>query len=162
MNKEINKTCCFTGHRKISSEKYQQIFNKTLQVTEGLIKKGFLYFLTGGALGFDTIAALVVLKLKEYYPHVKLFLILPCTSQTNGWSEKNIAIYEKIKLSADGFIYTSENYTRGCMQKRNRYLVDNSSFCICYLTENRGGTFYTREYAKNKNIEILNISSDLC
>ena len=33
------------------------------------------------------------------------------------------------------------------MHKRNRHLVDNSSRCICFLTEKTGGTFYTVNYA---------------
>ena len=49
-------------------------------------------------------------------------------------------------------------YTRGCMHKRNRHLVDNSSACISYLTENKGGTFYTVNYAKSKGVEVINIA----
>lgn len=48
--------------------------------------------------------------------------------------------------------------TRGCMHKRNRHLVDNSSACISYLTENKGGTFYTVNYAKSKGVEVINIA----
>ena len=44
------------------------------------------------------------------------------------------------------------------MFKRNRYLVDHSSLCICYLTRQTGGTAYTFNYAKNKGIEIINIA----
>lgn len=42
--------------------------------------------------------------------------------------------------------------------KRNRHLVDNSSACISYLTENKGGTFYTVNYAKSKGVEVINIA----
>lgn len=44
------------------------------------------------------------------------------------------------------------------MHKRNRHLVDNSSACISYLTENKGGTFYTVNYAKSKGVEVINIA----
>jgi len=47
------------------------------------------------------------------------------------------------------------------MQKRNRNLVDNSGVCIAYLTENRGGTFYTVNYAAKLNREIINIADIL-
>ena len=123
------KTCCFTGHRDIPADAYQLIFNKTEEMVENLIKKGYLYFGAGGALGFDTIAAFVVLKLKERYPDVRLILVLPCLAQT-----------------------------RGCMHKRNRHLVDNSSACICYLTKDSGGTAYTVEYARNKGLLVKNIA----
>ena len=99
-----------------------------------------------------------VLKLKERYPDIRLILVLPCFSQTRGWSQEDIEIYDDIKQKADKVVYTSQEYTRGCMHKRNRHLVDNSSACISYLTENKGGTFYTVNYAKSKGVEVINIA----
>lgn len=69
------KTCCFTGHREIPSKAYQRLFSKTEEMVESLIKEGYLFFGAGGALGFDTIAALVVLKLKEKYPDARWFFL---------------------------------------------------------------------------------------
>ena len=152
------KTCCFTGHRDIPSGEYQKIFAKTEETIESLIKKGYLYFGAGGALGFDTIAAFAVLKLKEHYPDIRLILVLPCLSQTRGWSQEDIEIYEDIKQKADKVVYTSQDYTRGCMHKRNRHLVDNSSMCISYLTDDKGGTFYTVNYARSKGLTVINIA----
>lgn len=106
------KTCCFTGHREIPSGQRRRIFAKTEEAIEGLIKKGYLYFGAGGALGFDTIAAFAVLKLKERYPDIRLILVLPCFSQTRGWSQEDIEIYDDIKQKADKVVYTSQEYTR--------------------------------------------------
>jgi len=122
-----------------------------------LIKDGYIYFGAGGALGFDTLAAQTVLELKRNYPHIKLILVLPCLSQTRGWSAVDIEIYENIKRKADKVVYTSQEYTRGCMHKRNRHLVDNSSVCVCYLTESTGGTAYTVDYARKNGLSIVNI-----
>lgn len=152
------KTCCFTGHRNIPPEAYQLIFNKTKETIKNLIKKGYLYFCTGGALGFDTIAASAVLKLKERYPDIRLILVLPCLSQTRGWQSEDVKLYEEIKSRADNVVYISEEYTRGCMHKRNRHLADNSSACIAYLTESKGGTAYTVDYAKKHGLIIFNIA----
>ena len=95
----------------------------------------------------DTMA-FAVLKLKERYPNVRLILALPCLAQTRGWSREDVEIYEDIKRKADKVVYTSQEYTRGCMHKRNLHLVDNSSACIAYLTESKGGTSYTVDYAE--------------
>lgn len=155
------KTCCFTGHREIPSGAYQTIFKKTEEVVESLIKKGYQFFGAGGALGFDTIAAFTVLKLKERYPDVRLILVLPCRNQARGWSTEDVRIYETIKQQADKVVYTSEEYTRGCMYKRNRHLADNSSACIAYLTENKGGTAYTVDYAIKHGLIVVNIAEEL-
>ena len=145
-----DKTACFTGHRKIASEQQRIVAERLKQTVEKLILNGYCYFGAGGALGFDTLAAECVLYLKKQYPQIKLILVLPCKTQTRGWDSEDIAIYEQIKAQADKVVYTSEEYTRGCMFKRNRHLVDNSSVCIAYLTESKGGTAYTVNYAKQK------------
>ena len=121
-----------------------------------LIDKGNLFFETGGALGFDTLAAQTVLDLKNDYPQIKLILVLPCLSQADAWSSEDKERYEYIKANADKVVYTSREYTRGCMHKRNRHLVDNSSTCVCYLTEKTGGTAYTVEYATRKGVFVIN------
>lgn len=153
-----DKTCCFTGHRELPPNQYQSIFNKTEETIERHIDQGYRYFGAGGALGFDTIAALAVLKLKERYPDIRLILVLPCLSQTKGWLEKDIQIYEDIKKRADKVVYTSRRYTKGCMHKRNRHLVDHSSSCIAFLTERKGGTAYTVDYAKRRGLSVVNVA----
>lgn len=152
------KTACFTGHRKIPPESISELSQRLKNTLLRLTEEGYMYFGAGGALGFDTLAAQCVLSLRKRYSHIKLILVLPCTTQTKGWSKDDIAVYEEIKSQADKVVYTSQEYTRGCMHKRNRHLVDNSSACISYLTENKGGTFYTVNYAKSKGVEVINIA----
>lgn len=152
-----NKTCCFSGHRKLQSVKKYELVSKLEKVIIELAESGFLYFETGGALGFDTLVAQTVLRLKKDYPQIKLVLVLPCESQSIKWKNEDREIYERIKSRADKVIYTSKYYFRGCMHKRNRYLVDSSSVCVCFLSESTGGTFYTVNYAMKNGIKVINI-----
>lgn len=150
-----SKTCCFTGHRKIPGDELPQIKTKLKNTIIELINNGVIYYGAGGALGFDTLAALTVLELKQQYPQIKLILVFPCKNQTKNWRQKDIEIYENIKSQADKVVYTSKHYYSGCMQKRNRHLVDNSGYCICYKTHDTGGTAYTVKYATEKQLNIL-------
>ena len=152
-------TACFTGHREIPFLKLPGIKKRLEKEVENSIKNGYLFFGAGGALGFDTLAAQTVLKLRERYPDIKLILVLPCKTQARGWKQADIDEYERIKAAADKVVYTSEDYYKGCMHKRNRHLVDNSSLCICYLTSSTGGTAYTVDYAYQKNLRIINVST---
>ena len=152
------KTVCFTGHRTIPMLKKWKIEKKLKDTLETLIEEGYCYFGAGGALGFDTIAAQTVLNLKKKHPEIKLILVLPCKNQTRGWDEKDISAYESIIEQADKVVYTQEHYDRGCMFKRNRHLVDNSSVCVAYLTEEKGGTAYTVNYANQKGVKVINIA----
>lgn len=122
------------------------------------IEQGYRYFGCGGALGFDTLAAQTVLRLREIYPEIRLILVLPCRDQTRGWKQADVAEYDRIMKAADKVTYTSEQYYSGCMHKRNRHLVDNSSLCICYLTEQSGGTAYTVNYARSQGLKIINVA----
>lgn len=152
------RTCCFTGHRKIPQSELGKVKCRLRNAIISAFKNGYLYFGAGGALGFDTLAAQTVLELKKKYPDIRLILVLPCLSQTRSWRESDISEYERIKSEADKVVYTSKEYTKDCMFKRNRHLVDNSSLCICYLTEQSGGTAYTVNYAKNNNLIVDNIA----
>lgn len=152
------KTCCFTGHRKIPSESLPAISRKLKETLIFYIENGYRYFGAGGALGFDTLAAQTVLLLKQRYPWIKLILVLPCKDQAKRRSVQEIEEYERIKSSADKVVYISEHYYSGCMHKRNRHLVDNSSLCVCYLTERTGGAAYTVEYAAKNNLTVINVA----
>lgn len=152
-------TCCFTGHRSIPMSQRAILIKQLREQIVLSIKEGYRNFCAGGALGFDTIAAQIVLELKKDYPDISLILMLPCKNQAQRWTQNEIEEYERIKSLSDQIIYVSDSYYKGCMQKRNRQLVDRSSLCICYLTENTGGTFYTVNYARKMNIPIINIAN---
>ena len=151
-------TCCFSGHRKIPKDNYAFIQSNLRTAVVNNIEKGYRFFETGGALGFDTMAAQTILELKEIYSQIKLILVLPCITQTKSWLKDDIDEYNRIKELADEVVYTSKEYSKGCMHKRNRYLVDHSTLCICYLTESKGGTAYTVKYAESKGVRVINIA----
>ena len=155
---KIAKHVCFTGHRSIDpniAPKLTQVLERVLTM---LIENGATHFYAGGALGFDTIAALAVIKLRKKYPQVKLCLILPCKTQAKMWSDLDKYIYNEILTSADSVEYVHESYTSTCMHERNRRLVDSAQLCIAYCEHNGGGTAYTVAYALKKQQELINIA----
>ena len=85
-------------------------------------------------------------------------LVLPCKDQTKDWREKDKKIYDHILEKADQVIYTSEIYFKGCEHKRNRYMVNSSGVCVCYLTKFKCGTAYTVDYAKKQGLRVINIA----
>ena len=96
--------------------------------------------------------------LKRRHQGIRLTLVLPCRDQAEKWAQTDQVQYEYIKSRADEVIYTAEEYHKGCMQKRNRYLVDHSAYCICYLTRSSGGTAYTVNYAREHGLQLVNIA----
>ena len=151
------QTCCFTDHRHLPPEEQAEIANRLERVISALYQKGIRYYGAGGALGFDALAARTVIRLRENCPGMKLILVLPCLTQTRGWRLEDVTEHERIKGQADKVVYMAQQYTPGCMHKRNRHLVDHSGVCVCYLTKESGGTAYTVRYAKEKGLEIVNV-----
>ena len=158
MNFDKETACCFTGHRVIPPNLKGHLYNRVVDGVKYLYARNVKTFLAGGAVGFDSIASRAVLECRESVPDIRLILVIPCRDQAQYWNQHDKAAYEHIKALANGVICLSEHYYRGCMHQRNRYLVDNSGFCICYLTENTGGTAYTVGYARGRGLRIFNLA----
>lgn len=149
--------CCFTGHRNIKPEHMLKLPSLLDGELEKLIVLGVDTFRAGGAIGFDTLAALKVLEKKRKYSFLKLDLILPCRDQTKSWGERDKMIYDYIASQADDLTYVTDRYSSTCMHERNRRLVDGSDFCLAYLARRSGGTAYTCSYAQSRSVEVINL-----
>ena len=158
---ERNFICCFTGHRHLPPESADQMLfqlNRTLDI---LIRSGVSVFRAGGALGFDTVAALAVLDKKAQSPHIQLEMYIPCRTQPSKWSSEEREVYEYVLSRADKVTVLHEQYTPNCMHERNRFMVDGSNFCVAFLTSDTGGTAYTVNYAKKKGVKVINLADIL-
>lgn len=151
------KSCCFTGHRDIPYEEFGALSVRLEEELRKLIAAGYTEFHTGGALGFDTMAAQCVLRLKREFPELKLCIDVPHRGQESKWSMQNRRIYRNILMLADQVNVLSEYYMRGCMHARNRYMVDHSDCLIAYVRRVSGGSAYTLAYAMEKGVEVIRV-----
>ncbi len=152
---------CLTGHRNIPTEHALRLPALLEKEIYALIDRGAVEFRAGGAMGYDMVATLKLIEIKEQRPHIKIRLCLPCRDQTRGWSEAACRAYRYILDRADEVSYTTEFYTSGCMLARDRELVEGSDVCLAYCTQNRGGSFYTCSYALKKGLELINLADQL-
>lgn len=161
-----SKTCCFTGHRiqKVNFEYNESdpTFVKLRQDTKkeiiNAIENGYTNFISGMAIGFDMLAAEIVLELKKHYD-ITLSLALPCPNQDKYFRQEQKIKFREIVEKADAAQVISKEYFNGCMQVRDRYMVDNSSLLIAHYNYISGGTKTTVEYARKKGINIKIIST---
>lgn len=160
-------TLCFTGHR---SQKLPWKFNekdcrcvKMIKILKDKIEQsiidGYVYFISGMALGFDMICAEIVLDYKKKYNHIKLVCAIPCKNQNKLWSNEYKNRYRKILSKADIIRYIDKQYTKTCMLERNDYMLKNSSKVIALFNGHSGGTKSTILKAKKMglNIDIINL-----
>ena len=153
-----SKVACFSGQRRLP-QNCEELRAKLKKEIIGLIERGVVFFGAGGALGFDMLAEETVIELKAEYPHIRLVLVLPCPpdQQTLKWNADQRQRYYEILERADKVKVLSTQYTDDCMYARNRRLVENSAYLICYLREQRGGTAYTVDYADRQGIQIIRL-----
>lgn len=153
-------SACFTGHRIIP--RTAEIDERLYSILEKWIRiRGITDFYAGGAVGWDTLAAATVIRLREKYPEIKLHLVLPCSNaeQTARWSEVQRREFYRILGLADSAEYISDSYYNGCMKERNIRLVDHAdTCCFCYWDPGAfsSGTGQTVRLAKKKQLTIIN------
>ena len=160
----MKKTVCFTGHR-ILSENSKKLFDRLYPILEQLVtKQGVTDFYAGGAIGFDTIAAKCVLRLRDVLKgkaEVRLHLVLPCCNeeQSQNWTAEQKYEFRCILQRADSVEYTAQKHDPHCMGRRNARLVECATdYCVCYYDINhRSGTAQTVNLAKQKGLQIINL-----
>ncbi len=146
-----NKTVAVSGHRNLSYGINKDIVEKTFL---SLIERGFDTFLVGMAIGFDTLCFNILSELRNKYD-IKIIACIPCLDQSLKFSESSKTEYTEMLKISDDKVLISLNYTKNCMLDRNVYMVNNSSVLVAYIRENKGGTYFTVNYAKNENKEII-------
>lgn len=167
MEKEIRKTCCFTGHRpeqlpfKFDEQhpdcvRLRELLRKEIErlVTE----EGVSHFITGMTLGIDQMCAELVLELKESQPQVTLECAIPYEEQAANWTVPQRERYFDIIVRSDKENQIQGVYSKDCMSRRNRYMVERSGHVLAVWDgAARSGTGQTIRYARemDRNITII-------
>lgn len=176
------KTISFTGSRPQKLWGFDLNHNKYIKLRERLrdeilnimnnSPEDKFHFITGGALGFDTIAAQVALKLRDEYPGIITHeLAVPFEDQPKAWfAKRDIDRYKIIKELSDVVTYVDrvEHYQRTKvpigrynsfkLQLRNECMVDKADLVIALYDGTKGGTKNCVDYAKKRKKEILIIN----
>ncbi|WP_191378810.1 SLOG family protein [uncultured Flavonifractor sp.] len=161
MNRET--TCSFTGHRpeKLpwrgdeSDPRCLALKERLAAAVEDAYDKGMRHFMCGMARGADFYFCDAVLELRERRSGVTLEAVIPCEEQAARWSERERERWFSLVERCDGETMLQHHYDKGCMLRRNRYLVDHSSMLIAVYDGMLGGTMYTLSYAMKRGLETV-------
>ena len=160
------KTCAFTGHRpeklpwgyREDDERCQALKERMWKAVQELYDRGYRHFLCGMAQGCDTYFCETVLALRCLAVGVTVEAVIPHEGQAAKWSEEQRERYERLLAMCDKRTVLSPFYDRGCMQRRNRYLVDHASLLLSVYDGSGGGTGYTVGYALQHQVEVFPLS----
>ncbi len=150
--------CAFTGHRTVKPEHRAELSLRLARAVEYVYSLGVRVFYTGGAVGFDTLAAREVLRFRITHPDVSLRLVLPCVNQDERWSNIQKERYAYILQNAESVEYVADEYTRGCMKERNKRLAELCDVMIAYVYRAGSGSSQTVRMARELGRQVYNIS----
>ena len=155
-------TCCFTGHRpdKLpwgtdeSDPRCQALKQALAQAVDRAYGAGCRHFICGMARGCDLYFCRAALDLRGRHPDVTVEAAIPCQSQTDAWPAAERAVHAGLLDQCDFETMVQHHYDRGCMMRRNRYMVDRSCRIIAvYDGVPKGGTANTLAYAMKQDLD---------
>lgn len=157
-----SKTVCFTGHRpeKLpfggSDEAYVvRVLKSTLyKAVLDSIDEGYDCFITGLARGIDLWAGEIILDLKAEGRPINLIAAAPFKGHGSSFHGAEKFSLGNILLNADKIVYVSQNYFKGCMQRRNEFMVNNSGKLIAVISDYKSGTGSTIRYAEKRGLKM--------
>ena len=153
------KTCCFTGHRNIPKGEEAAVRARVREEVLLQMERGVDSFLVGGAVGFDMLAAEVLLALREREGKAfRLVSVLPFQGWRDRWGTAEKDREDRILEKSDEISFSRLNNSRRCYLDRDRKMVDSSCVCIAYCSRFGGGTAYTVRYAMKQGVDVINIA----
>ena len=109
------------------------------------------------AQGADFYFCEAAFALRDRRSGVTVEAAIPCEEQAARWRERDRARYFDLVGHCDFETMVQRSYDRGCMLRRNRYMVDRSSRLIAVYDGMLGGTMYTLAYAMKQGLDIITL-----
>lgn len=124
------KTCGFTGHRpdKLGNAyglnhpvilKLKEVMYPILE--DLIVSNGYDTFISGGALGGDTVFFYTVALLKKKYPHIKNIVAIPFKNQPNSWKKKECTPCLYLFTRSKELVGNEYNKCRNCTFRETQY-----------------------------------------
>ena len=159
------RSCCFTGHRASKlpwgfnerDARCIELKRRIADAAEAVYGAGVRYYICGMANGCDLYFAEAVLELRGRHAEVTLESVMPFVGLAAGWEGVVRQRYERAMDQCDYHTLVSREFTPGCYQRRNHYMVDSSSVLIAAYDGRSGGTMSTMLYAMRQGLEIIEI-----
>ena len=133
----------FFGHRDCYGLSEERVYH----AIEALIHKGADMFYVGNQGTFDGMAHRCLKMLKTVYPHMQYAVVLAYLPvQKREFEDLSDAIYPEI-----------EGHPKFAIDRRNRWMIEQSDGCLCYLTHTWGGAYKYACIAKRRGLQIINL-----
>lgn len=141
-------TCVFFGH----SECYG-LDKAVLQAAiEELFHQGVDEFLVGNHGGYDSMVFSCLQELSKEYPELCYSVVLAYLPTHKPEHD----LYKGHSFYPEGLEFGPQKFA---VERRNRFLVENGTHCIAFITHTWGGAYKFVRMAKRKGLTIINLGN---
>lgn len=150
------RSVCFTGHRELRHD-ISLIRDRVSERVYALWREGFHRFYSGGAYGFDLIAASAVVGcIRAGLEDIELVFALPFPGHDSRWHSEDREFLARLLPYAAEVVHVSPHYHTTAYALRNRYIIERSAACIAYYdtAAPRSGTGQTVRLARSEGLAV--------
>ena len=135
--------CTFFGHRECFG-----LDDAVLRsAIEELIKLEVDSFYVGNQGNFDSMVYRCLKQLRRIYPQIRVSVVWAYLPEENmEWEDLSDAMYPEI-----------EGHPKYAIERRNRWMIHASDYCLCYINHTWGGAYKFACMAKRRNLTVINL-----
>lgn len=119
------------------------------ETVEKLIDQGVDTFYVGNQGQFDSMVYSCLKQLRKDHPHIRICVVLAYLP-TGKAEDEDLpdTMYPEI-----------EGHPKFAIERRNRWMLQSSDYCICYINHTWGGANKFARLAKRCCTEVINIGN---
>ncbi len=137
--------CTFFGHKECYGLDGQVL----LRTIEELIAQGVDTFYVGNQGQFDSAVYNCLKQLRKEHPHIRICVVLAyLPTEKNEYDDMSDTMYPEI-----------EGHPKFAIERRNRWMIEASDYCLCYINHTWGGAYKFAKLAKQRGKTVINIGN---
>lgn len=137
--------CTFFGH----SDCYGLDMGSLRRAIEDLILQGVDSFYVGNQGQFDAAVHSCLKALQIKYSHIRFSIVLAyLPTETEEYRELPDTMYPEI-----------EGYPKFAIERRNRWMIKQADYCLCYVNHSWGGAYKFACMAKRRGLPVINLGN---
>ncbi len=137
--------CTFFGHKECFSLDAQVLQD----AIERIILRGADTFYVGNQGGFDGMVYHCLKRLRKMHPHIQFSVVLAYLPTAKREADDlSDTIYPEI-----------EGHPKFAIERRNRWMIEASDICLCYINRTWGGAYKFARMAERRGLTVINLGT---
>lgn len=137
--------CTFFGHKECYGLDAQALYC----AIGNLVIRGVDTFYFGNQGQFDSIVYSCLKQLRKEHPHIRICVVLAyLPTEKYEYDDMTDTMYPEI-----------EGHPKFAIDRRNRWMIDHSEYCVCHINLTWGGAYKFAQLAVQRGKTVINIGN---